>query len=66
MREEIARVMLSSAKNDGRIAWDRQHDRPDWLNGQILLGGRFTLDELRALVALSAGSAAPMPYDPLG
>ncbi|WP_176704054.1 hypothetical protein [Burkholderia singularis] len=58
--------MLSSAKDDGRVAWDRQHDRPGWLNGQILLGGRFTLDELRAIVALSAGGAAPVPYDPLG
>ncbi|WP_025097876.1 MULTISPECIES: hypothetical protein [unclassified Burkholderia] len=40
----------------GWIDWDDIRDRPRWRRGAITLDGRFTVDELRALI-LCAGHA---------
>lgn len=34
----------------GWIEWDALRDCPDWQRGKIALDGRFSMDELRALI----------------
>lgn len=34
----------------GWVAWDASRDCPDWQMGTIALDGRFSVDELRALM----------------
>ncbi|GAB7537846.1 hypothetical protein [Burkholderia sp. 3C] len=46
-----ARRTLRAAR--GWIEWDDLRDRPDWGRGTVTLDGRFTLDELRALILLA-------------
>ncbi|MBI0329152.1 hypothetical protein [Burkholderia plantarii] len=46
--QRAARRLLRGAS--GWIDWDDVYDRPDWCRGAITLDGRFTIDELRALI----------------
>ncbi|WP_434115674.1 hypothetical protein [Paraburkholderia caffeinilytica] len=46
-----ARAILRGA--GGWIDWDNVGDRPDWQCGGIVLDGRFTLDELRAILVFA-------------
>lgn len=48
MEEQTARATLAQA--DGWISWDNAHNLPDWKSGKIVLDGRFSADELRAIL----------------
>ncbi|MGS1002044.1 hypothetical protein [Burkholderia glumae] len=37
----------------GWIDWDAAHNRPNWVGGRITLDGRFSVDELLALLRRS-------------
>ncbi|MBN3728739.1 hypothetical protein [Burkholderia sp. Ac-20379] len=43
-----ARRTLKAAS--GWIEWNEAHDRPDWRRGAVTLDGRFSVEELRALI----------------
>ncbi len=45
-----ARAILSLS--DGWFRWNSVWDCPDWVGERIELDGRFTVDDLRALIAL--------------
>lgn len=51
MDAQSARAILSMAP--GWIEWSVRGDCPDWQNGRIALDGRFTVDELRAVLAFA-------------
>jgi hypothetical protein len=46
---QIARQFLSRAR--GWIDWDHHRNLPNWQGGSIILDGRFTVEELKALIA---------------
>lgn len=48
MDEETARIILN--QRAGWIDWSTARDVPNWLGGRINLDGRFTADELRAIL----------------
>lgn len=48
MDEQTARTIAQSA--DGWIDWNNARNVPDWQGGRIILDGRFTADELRAIL----------------
>lgn len=62
MDANTARTILRQA--DGYIDWDHTHHRPNWYKEHIILEGRFTLNQLQALIALHPGAPKKF-YDPL-
>ncbi|WP_186202919.1 hypothetical protein [Burkholderia gladioli] len=48
MDEQTARAILSQA--EGYIDWDDIRDCPQWYRSKVILEGRFTSDELRAII----------------
>jgi hypothetical protein len=48
MDEKTALTLARQA--DGHIAWNDARNVPDWQNGKIALDGRFSADELRAIL----------------
>lgn len=46
--EQTARTVAKNA--DGHIGWNDARDVPDWQGGKIVLDGRFSADELRAIL----------------
>lgn len=51
MTDAEALAILRSENSDGGwIGWDDGADKPDWQCGTVTLDGRFTADELRALL----------------
>lgn len=48
MDEQTARTILRQA--DGHIEWSNSRDCPAWYLSKIYLEGRFTSDELRAII----------------
>lgn len=52
--ESTAHRILRS--RDGWVAWDALRDCPDWQMGTIALDGRFSMDELRALILFARRS----------
>ncbi len=48
MDEQTARAVLSQA--EGYIDWDDIRDCPQWYRSKVILEGRFTSDELRAII----------------
>lgn len=48
MDEQTARTILRQA--DGHIDWNNARDCPAWYLSKIYLDGRFTADELRAII----------------
>ncbi|WP_186099763.1 hypothetical protein [Burkholderia gladioli] len=48
MDEQTARAVLSQA--EGYIDWDDVRDYPLWYHSKIMLEGRFSADELRAII----------------
>ncbi|WP_231752964.1 hypothetical protein [Burkholderia sp. TSV86] len=54
MDEQTARTILRGS--GGWIVWNGFRDCPDWSNGQIQLDGRFSMDELRAILAFARKS----------
>jgi hypothetical protein len=35
------------------IGWDNEHDRPEWIGGEVVLDGWFSADQLRAILHLA-------------
>jgi hypothetical protein len=50
MDDQTARKILRQA--DGWIDWNDVQNAPDWRQGKIVLDGRFSADELCALIEL--------------
>ncbi len=48
MEERTARTILK--QTDGHIDWNDARDCPAWYLSKIYLDGRFTADELRAII----------------
>ncbi|WP_179949900.1 hypothetical protein [Burkholderia sp. MSMB1072] len=48
MDEQTARTILR--QTDGHIDWSNARDCPAWYLSKIYLEGRFTSDELRAII----------------
>lgn len=48
MDEQTARTILR--QSDGHIDWSSARDCPAWYLSKIYLEGRFTSDELRAII----------------
>jgi hypothetical protein len=48
MNIQTARQFLNQAK--GWIDWNHHRNLPNWQGGSISLDGRFTVDELKALI----------------
>jgi hypothetical protein len=54
MDEETARIILNQKM--GWIDWNNARNIPNWQGGRINLDGRFTTDELRAILALESAA----------
>jgi hypothetical protein len=48
MEEQTAKLMLKHAA--GHVDWNNARNVPNWQGGRIILDGRFTTDELRAII----------------
>jgi hypothetical protein len=48
MEEQTAKQILNQA--GGWIDWNDIASRPNWVGGKIVLDGRFSADELRAII----------------
>jgi hypothetical protein len=48
MDEETARIILN--QKSGWVDWNNAKNVPNWQGGRIILDGRFTADELRAIL----------------
>ncbi len=49
MEEQAARRILNQA--EGWIDWNDVAGCPNWVSGKIVLDGRFSAEELRAIIA---------------
>lgn len=49
--QDNARLPLHQAP--GWVDWNPAHDMPNWTGGRVTLDGRFSVDELLAILALA-------------
>lgn len=50
MENSVARYLVKHA--EGWIDWNDISNKPNWQNGKIILDGKFSADELIALIEL--------------
>lgn len=50
MTDDEARSILKADDCDGWISWDNEKDSPNWAGEYVTLDGRFTPEQLHAIL----------------